>query len=183
MSLIKSGKARSCWLIIAVVAGFGLVLLGISYLLEQRLVWFDEKGELLELSNNEKLEPQLVAELTHLGYSLAGSVFHITSGDCSCNWRASGHMASVKRKVEESKGENLIVDIDQYPALKRFVPATPAIIMFNKSSELIYIGPYADGAFCTTESSFVEELIPSVSEESAAPKWVNTVAKGCYCKV
>lgn len=180
---MKLNKARSRWLIIAVIAWFALVLVGINYLLEQHLVWFDEQGELLELSHNEQLEPELTTELTRLGYSYAGSVFHITSEGCSCNWRSSGHMASVKRIVAELEGQNLVVDIDQYPTLKRFVPATPAIIMFNKSSKLIYIGPYADGAFCTTESSFVEELIPSVAKESAAPKWVNTVAKGCYCKV
>lgn len=182
--LIKSlSKARSRWLIVAVIIWFGLVLMGISYLLEQRLVWFDEQGHLLELSNNDRLELELVSELDHLGYAVAGSVFHITSSDCSCNWRASGHIAGVKKQVAESDGQNLIIDIDQVSRLKHFVPATPAIIMFNKSSELIYLGPYADGAFCTTKSSFVEGLIPSVSMSSKAPKWVNTVAKGCYCKV
>lgn len=179
----KLSKARRRWLIVAVIAWFGLVLWGISYLLEQRLVWFDEQGQLLELSNNDRLEFELVSELGNLGYSVAGRVFHITSRDCSCNWRASAHITGVKRQVTESDGQNLIIDIDQVPSLKHFVPATPAIIMFNKSSELIYIGPYADGAFCTTESSFVEELIPSVSMSLKAPKWVNTVAKGCYCKV
>ncbi|MDV6314855.1 DUF6436 domain-containing protein [Idiomarina sp. HP20-50] len=176
-------KSRNRWLIVAVIVWFGLVLFGISYLLEQRLVWFDEQELLLELSNNESLERELVAELKHLGYEVPGRVFHITSQDCSCNWRSSGHIASVKRQVTESDGQNLIIDIDQVSSLKDFVPATPAIIMFNKSSKLIYIGPYADGAFCTTENSFVEELIPSVSVSSRAPKWVNTVAKGCYCKV
>ncbi|WP_244213051.1 DUF6436 domain-containing protein [Idiomarina ramblicola] len=179
----KLSKARRQWLIVAVIAWFGLVLFSISYFLEQRLVWFDEQGQLLELSNNDRLEVELVSELSHLGYSVAGHVFHITSRDCPCNWRSSGHIAAVKRQVTESDGKNLVIDIDQVSSLKRFVPATPAIIMFNESSELIYLGPYADGAFCTTESSFVEELIPSVSINSKAPQWVNTVAKGCYCKV
>lgn len=183
MSIKSHRKARTRWLIIAVVSWFALVLFGISYFLEQRLVWFDGQGQLLELSNSEKLEPELVKVLSQQGYSLAGGVFHVTSSGCSCNWRSSGHISSVKRQVTDSGGENFIVDIDQFPTLKRFVPATPAIIMFNKSSELIYLGPYADGAFCTTESSFVEELIPSVSMISKAPKWVNTVSKGCYCEV
>jgi len=179
----KPSKVRARWLIVAVISWFGLALWGISYLLEQRLVWFDEQGQLLELSNNNRLESELVKELSHLGYPVSGQVFHLTSQGCSCNWRSFGHIASIKRQVTESDGQNFIIDIDQVSSLKRFVPATPAIIMFNKSSELIYIGPYADGAFCTAESSFVEALIPSVSMSSKAPKWVNTVAKGCYCKV
>ncbi|MCK7458310.1 DUF6436 domain-containing protein [Idiomarina aminovorans] len=179
----KLSKARARWLLVAVIAWFGLVLWGINYLLEQRLVWFDEQGQLLELSNNDKLEHELVQQLSHLGYSVSGQVFHIMSQDCSCNWRSSAHIAKVKRQITEADGQNLLIDIDQASSLKSFVPATPAIIMFNKSSELIYIGPYADGAFCNAESSFVEALIPSVSMSSKAPEWVNTVAKGCYCKV
>ncbi|WP_278361357.1 DUF6436 domain-containing protein [Idiomarina abyssalis] len=178
-----SGKARTRWLIVTIFAWFALVLWGLSYLLEQRLVWFDEKSQLLELGNNGELAQPLVTELVKKGFSVSGSVFHISSENCNCNWRSAGHTSSVKRQVTESGGRNYSIDIDQFNELKRFVPATPAIIMFNESSELIYLGPYADGAFCTAESSFVEALIPLVSMEEKAPEWINTVAKGCYCSV
>ncbi len=178
-----SGEARTRWLIVTIFAWFALVLWGLSYLLEQRLVWFDEKSQLLELGNNGELAQPLVTELVKKGFSVSGSVFHISSESCNCNWRSAGHTSSVKRQVTESGGRNYSIDIDQFNELKRFVPATPAIIMFNESSELIYLGPYADGAFCTAESSFVEALIPLVSMEEKAPEWINTVAKGCYCSV
>ncbi|HAS14353.1 MAG TPA: thioredoxin, partial [Idiomarina abyssalis] len=112
-----------------IFAWFALVLWGLSYLLEQRLVWFDEKSQLLELGNNGELAQPLVTELVKKGFSVSGSVFHISSENCNCNWRSAGHTSSVKRQVTESGGRNYSIDIDQFNELKRFVPATPAIIM------------------------------------------------------
>lgn len=178
-----SERHRKLGLVFLVVGWLALVLWGLLYLLEKRLVWFDEQGLLLELNNSEHFEQELKSELMNAGLAVKKQVFHIRSASCSCNWRTSGHAATVKNKVTESGGTNTVVDISQNSGLKRFVPSTPAIIMFNKSSKLVYLGPYADGAFCTTGTSFVEELIPSVSKLGKAPGWLNSVAKGCYCNV
>ncbi|ASG65526.1 thioredoxin [Idiomarina piscisalsi] len=176
-------KGRPQWVVVTVFLWFAIALWGLSYLLEQRLVWFDSEGQLIEMSDSGDLGRSLKLALKNSGFHVEGSIFHISSQGCRCNWRSAGHIGKVKRQVTEFGGENYSIDVDQVVELKRFVPATPAVIMFNNSSELIYLGPYADGAFCTTNSSFVEELIPLVLMEGEAPAWINAVAKGCYCEV
>lgn len=133
--------------------------------------------------NSGHLSSELVKELKAQGHPVAGVAFHITSDGCTCNWRSFGHVSSIQRQVEAAGGRNVELVMSEFTDLKEYVPATPAVILFNEAEELIYLGPYADGAFCTTESSFVEGLIPSLSVSEPGPGWVNTVAKGCYCPV
>ena len=130
-------------------------------------------------------EQRLASELQHIAPDLNSSVFHVFAQSCQCNWRTRGHQQAIKRSVNAQGGHNITVDIDQYPELKTLIPSTPAVIIFNANQQLVYLGPYADGAFCNTETSFVEQLLPAVSGDSsvATGGWINTVAKGCYCNV
>ncbi|HAD47546.1 MAG TPA: thioredoxin, partial [Idiomarina sp.] len=92
---------------------------------------------------------------------------------------------AIERSVKVQGGHNITIDIDQYPELKTLLPSTPAVIIYNANRQLVYLGPYADGAFCTTETSFVEQLLPEINSNKlkANGGWVNTVANGCYCNV
>ena len=164
---------------------FSIVLVGLWWLIDARLVWFDSNGRLQQQFSQANFEHQLNQRLQTIDADLSSTVIHVTDANCSCNWRTRGHQQAVDRLITQYHGRNVYVDITQHPELKPFIPATPAIIMFDNRAELMYLGPYADGAFCNSETSFVEHLNPAISTnvKSQQGGWVNTVAKGCYCTV
>lgn len=172
-------------LLLLIVLWFGAVLTGLWWLLDARLVWFDADGQLQQHASTAGYEQQLTAQLLQIAPDTQSAVFHIFAENCACNWRTRGHQQAIERSVSEQGGRNIAVDIDQYPELKTLIPSTPAVIIFNANQQLVYLGPYADGAFCNTETSFVEQLLPAVSGDGAVATggWINTVAKGCYCNV
>lgn len=173
---------RPVWLIVIVVAWFALIMLGLYWLLQSRLTWFDEQGLLHDRAAQPSFNLELARVLGVHRSSLASTVFHIIDADCHCNWRSQGHQSAIKRLVKRVNGYNQILTIQDHPELRQFIPATPAIVMYNEKSQLIYLGPYADGAFCNSRNSFVESLIPTVvGTDTSLLGWVNTVAKGCYC--
>ena len=181
--LSKRWRQRSLWLLI--VAWFGAVLVGLWWLLEARLVWFDGEGRLQQQVSSNDFEQRLASQLQHIAPDLSSSVFHVFAESCQCNWRTRGHQQAIERSVKAQGGHNITIDIDQYPELKTLLPSTPAVIIYNANQQLVYLGPYADGAFCTTETSFVEQLLPEINSDKlkASGGWINTVANGCYCNV
>ena len=168
-----------------VVTWFTVILGGLWWLLEARLVWFDGQGQLQQQLSSSGYEQRLTTQLQQVEPNMRSTVFHVVAEGCACNWRTRGHQQSIMRSVSAQGGRNIRIDIDQYPQLKTLLPSTPAVIIFNASQQLVYLGPYADGAFCNTETSFVEQLLPAVTsaDSAAAGGWINTVAKGCYCSV
>lgn len=184
-SVLRSKRLRRGGLWLLIVLWFGAVLTGLWWLLDARLVWFDADGQLQQQVSAADYEQQLAAELLHIAPDTQSAVFHIFAENCACNWRTRGHQQAIARSVSEQGGRNVAVDIDQYPELKALIPSTPAVIIFNANQQLVYLGPYADGAFCNAETSFVEQLLPAITSEGSAATggWINTVAKGCYCNV
>ena len=41
-------------------------------------------------------------------------------------------------------------------------PGAPAIAIWDAEGQLAYVGPYSDGAHCTTDSSFVEPVVQAL---------------------
>jgi len=179
----KNGRQRLLWGIVTL--WFASVLVALFWLLDARLSWFDNQGRLQQQVAHGEVEERLKPLLERTVGDLSAVVVHVFSEGCPCNWRTRSHQQLIQRRVTERAGRNVELDIAQHEALKAYIPSTPAVIIFDDNEQLIYLGPYADGAFCNTESSFVEALLPQLSAGTAAPKggWINTVAKGCYCAV
>lgn len=179
----KRRRQLALWLLIAV--WFIAVLIGLWWLLDARLVWFDSQGRLQQQMSAPEYEQRLATQLQAISPQLETTVFHVFAENCACNWRTRGHQQVFSRSVTEYGGRNVAVDIDQFPQLKTLIPSTPAVIIFNARQQLVYIGPYADGAFCNSETSFVEQLLPELksTDDAATGGWINTVARGCYCNV
>ena len=165
------------------VSALVLVIALSSYLLYQPLMWFDQSGQLQAQVAQGQVGERLGQWLRQKGYKTDSRVFHVMDTHCMCNWRTEAHKQVVKRKVNDSNGTNVELSLNELPMLRHFLPATPAVVIFDANSELVYLGPYADGAFCNTESSFIEPLIKRVGATDAPldSGWVNTVARGCYC--
>ena len=161
-----------------------LVVVALStYLLYQPLTWFDKSGALQAQLTEGQVGKRLGQWLNKQGYPTESRVFHVMDATCACNWRTQAHKQVVMRRVTANEGTNVTLSLAELPGLKDWLPATPAVILFDADGELIYLGPYADGAFCNTESSFIEPLIDHVSTRVSDMDagWINTVARGCYC--
>ncbi|MCQ4257915.1 DUF6436 domain-containing protein [Stutzerimonas stutzeri] len=60
------------------------------------------------------------------------------------------------------------------------LPASPAVGIWDASGQLVYIGPYSEGAVCNSSNSFIEPILEAV----LAGRQVNathSLAVGCFC--
>lgn len=64
---------------------------------------------------------------------------------------------------------------------QNMVPSTPSVLIFNEDSSLGYIGPASDGVSCTTQSSFIDNLLVNLSSGITLNGLVNANVNGCFC--
>lgn len=112
---------------------------------------------------------------------LQSAMVHLQSANCGCDIRAQGHRAELSTQVLAQGGKVYSIQLsDSVPA---WLPAVPAVILFDATGSLIYLGPYAEGAFCSPASSFVETLLPALFDARMPAAWLNSDAVGCYCEI
>ncbi|MDH5547215.1 MAG: DUF6436 domain-containing protein [Gammaproteobacteria bacterium] len=61
------------------------------------------------------------------------------------------------------------------------IPGSPAAAILNKQGELLYFGPYSDGAMCGQGNNIVERALTKLSNGESLESGLNTRAFGCYC--
>lgn len=170
---------------LALVLGVWLVacVASLYWFLGGQLSWFDPAGTLEHQASQPNFEQQLGQALRKRVQIASGNgtVVHIKSADCQCNWRAQSHITDLTGQAEQQGLQVRYLSLEASDELQRWLPATPAVILLNAQGELAYIGPYSAGAFCSSASSFVETLLPALTESSAPGGWVNTQSRGCYC--
>lgn len=60
------------------------------------------------------------------------------------------------------------------------LPASPAVGIWDRNGELVYLGPYSEGAVCNSDNSFVEPILEAVLAGRPV-KAANTLAVACFC--
>lgn len=60
------------------------------------------------------------------------------------------------------------------------LPASPAVGIWDQSGELVYIGPYSEGAVCTSDNSFVEPILDAVLAGRKV-RATHSLAVACFC--
>ena len=61
------------------------------------------------------------------------------------------------------------------------IPSSPAAIILDNKNQLAYFGPYSQGAVCSVGGGrFVERILDRVLTGDN-PRYVNTLAFGCFC--
>nr|WP_281362588.1 DUF6436 domain-containing protein [Marinifaba aquimaris] len=73
------------------------------------------------------------------------------------------------------------LSLSEQPWLRFWLPSTPAIVMFDETEKLVYLGPYSEGWLCNSANSLVESLLPRLSKTVGSIAIVHSQAKGCYC--
>lgn len=65
-------------------------------------------------------------------------------------------------------------------SLKKFIPAAPSAAVLGSHDQLVYFGPYSEGAVCGQGKNLVETVVDK-SLEGEINSWLNMRAYGCYC--
>ncbi|QOL25381.1 hypothetical protein LP316_13945 [Thalassotalea sp. LPB0316] len=153
------------------------VLLAGYYFATQRLVEFDATGRLDKFSTSEFAGALSLSEIN--AKATRGKVYHFVEPNCRCNVFSKQH---VDRLSVLAQAENFeIVVVSGQERLPDFVTSTPATLVLGEQNELVYFGPYAQGAFCNQASDVVELAIENYQKGYNA-RLVNSKAQGCYCQ-
>lgn len=158
-----------CWLMGVVFSGY--------YYSAQRLVEFDPKEKLTHVIP-EQLGKQISALLEEEVRNSKGRVVHFIDQDCRCNVYSEPHVAKVSELASQVDFDvTMISSTDKLPD---FITATPATLVLGKNNELVYLGPYAQGAFCNQATDVVGLVLENYQKGFNA-QLINNQAKGCYC--
>ena len=113
------------------------------------------------------------------------SMVHWQSERCICNKYSESHIQNLTEQHEtflhirvNSKELSLL---DQESAiLSQYVPATPAVMIFDNVGNLAYFGPYSGGAVCGSGEDFVASTVNAL-DKGVNPSWINQESVGCLC--
>lgn len=143
-----------------------------------KLIPFDAEGQLGKQSAKMQFDQSFIEWLNHNGIATNNSVIHFVDESCACYEVSKVHRQSVEALAEFEGMVNRHVNWDD--SMKQMIPASPAVAVISESGQLVYLGPYSSGAFCTADNGLVEPFIKS--ERQAMPgAMVVTDSVGCYC--
>lgn len=149
---------------------------------------FDERTELFIGS-----QLRLPEELAGPG---AIRLVHFWDPACPCNVGNQQHLAELldhfagqgvdfyvwqkpgsRGRLPDSLGA--LRPLAELPGAER-LPASPAVAIWDRDGNLAYVGPYSEGAVCTSANSFIEPVIEALLAGRPLQS-TGTLAVGCYC--
>lgn len=149
---------------------------------------FDNQATLFDGS-----QLQLPAELAGPGPI---RVVHFWDPACPCNVGNQQHLAEL---IEHFAAQGVTFHVLQKPgshgqlpanlgALQpvgdlpgsEYLPASPAVAIWDRKGQLAYFGPYSEGAVCNSSNSFIEPVIQALLQGREVQA-SNALASGCYC--
>ncbi len=64
--------------------------------------------------------------------------------------------------------------------IQSLIPATPSVVLFNPTGEVIYFGPYHQEGICNAENSYLEPVLAAL-QQGRDLAVLNTLVFGCFC--
>lgn len=97
------------------------------------------------------------SKLSTIAKVAPGTIVHWSGSDCICNRYSEPHVAELQQRLDHYHHEliDLGVDTGRFANLAQFVPATPAVMVFDQDGKLAYFGPYSGGTVCGEGEDFV----------------------------
>ncbi|WP_434457468.1 thiol-disulfide isomerase [Stutzerimonas urumqiensis] len=121
---------------------------------------------------------------------------HFWDPACPCNVGNQQHLAEL---IERYAGRGVAFyslrkaaegapDIAPLPGLQPLarlegahqLPASPAVAIWDTTGRLVYVGPYSEGAVCTSSNSFIEPILESLLQGRPVSA-THSLASGCFC--
>ncbi len=159
--------------------------------------WFEERylrtfeGERAELFSGDSL--QLPTTLQGPG---PVRFVHFWDPGCPCNVGNQQHLQELLENFTGQPVEFFEVRKpgstgrlpQQLAALKplagltgsELLPASPAVAIWDRNGELAYIGPYSEGAVCSSDNSFVEPILEALLAGRPV-RATHSLAVACFC--
>ena len=173
-------KPLLTWIVLGILLVIGMPAL--YYFTDTQLVDFDPDAKLMAAATDTTFIPDLKASLEAEFGEVNGTAFHFTQAGCFCHLVAENHVSAVKQQIADEGHKNLVVSLEEHPQFERFLPSTPATVIYTDTGNLLYLGPYSTGYLCMAGNGLVEELIPRMSQNTG-DEIVMSLANGCYCQL
>lgn len=157
-------------------------LAGLLMMSVKQLSDFDPEAKLSIAISDIGFEKNLIKLLRSTHSSVAKSIIHFSNDSCFCEVLADTHIAKFSNNMRDEGFNNIQINLNQFPEYAHFVPSTPAVAVIGKDSEVIYLGPYAEGYGCLSGSGLVDTLIPKIISNSIENTLFVTDSKGCFCQ-
>ncbi|WP_313738359.1 DUF6436 domain-containing protein [Pseudomonas sp.] len=123
-------------------------------------------------------------------------VVHFWDPACPCNVGNQQHLTELLTRFASAEVTFFVVQkprshgrlpapLNALPRLSDLaggndIPASPAVAIWDRQGNLAYVGPYSEGAVCTSSNSFIEPLLEALYAGRPV-RATNTLAVGCYC--
>ena len=152
----------------------------LGYFAQEKLSVFDHSSRLYDAVQQPGFTQALTVKMTEAFGPLDNTILHFSDDTCWCQFVAQRHIRSVFERGVAAGLRNIEISKTQLPeGLANAIPSFPAVVLFNVKGELVYLGPYSSGIYCSAGNGIVEPYIDSIGSlpELAIP----FDAAGCYC--
>ena len=149
------------------------------YFTAQRLVAFDPHRVLVSLSAQD-ISTMAISTLGTKNTQSKGVIYHFVDNECRCNTYSEEHIKNLSEQAQYDLYDVVTIDLssDNTPD---FITSTPATLVLGEDSELMYFGPYAQGAFCNQSTDTIS-LVMKNYQQGFNAQLINYQAQGCYCQ-
>ena len=123
-------------------------------------------------------------------------VVHLWDPPCPCNVGNQQHLAELVQRFASqgvsfyvwqkpgSRGQlpemlKALQPLAELPGAEQ-LPASPAVAIWDRDGKLAYVGPYSEGATCTSGNSFIEPVLEALLAGRPV-RSTGGLAVGCYC--
>lgn len=106
-------------------------------------------------------------------------VVHFVDPDCPCTRFSELHIEQLEQQWQAVQFKTVTVGGvgEMNRRLEGYIPASPAVAMWDRDGVLQYFGPYTAGQICGEG----EDLLSKALANPGEGQWLNQEAVGCFC--
>jgi hypothetical protein len=110
---------------------------------------------------------------------LGATVAHYVDSGCPCTRFSKPHIEELEQRwnAVEFKTVTLGGESELNLAFAKFIPASPAVAMWDSEGSLKFFGPYTAGEICGEGDDLLSKALANPGEG----QWLNQEAVGCFC--
>lgn len=160
-----------------------LITASILFLSSKKVKHYDPNGLLALNASGQNFDKEFKTIFTDRSFTFKNAVVHFFSDNCFCRTVAQSHINSVTALASEQGYEQFSFDVDDLSDINEYIPSIPSVAVFDTNENLVYLGPYSSGIFCTEGNGLVEPFIKKdLAIRSLPGAIIMSEAKGCYCE-
>ncbi|WP_286235017.1 DUF6436 domain-containing protein [Thalassotalea sediminis] len=159
---------------------FVTVLAILVYVAKRDLSPFDPDNSLVIAASSPAFDRVFTQRLQQEIGDTDNTIVHFKRSHCDCNRVAEQHIDSVIELAQKQHYKNRYVSLTADLSNKLRLASAPAVALFNKEGNLVYLGPYAAGYSCSAGNGIIESFI-NRNNEAILGATIVSDADGCYC--